>query len=114
MRAVVLDMRDEELRFSQALKDRISGVSIDDVFGGKGKTTGLDIPSPDDTTLEVISQFGTARESTLAMLRGLGPEAWDDKDAAAISIRDAAGTLVAGDGKHLEKIVRLLGSPSAN
>ena len=114
VRGVILDMRDEELRFSQALKDRISGLSIDDVFGGKGKTTGLDIPSPDDTTNEVISQFGTARESTLAMLRGLAPEAWDDQDAAAVTIRDATDGLLVSDGKHMERIVRLLGSPSAN
>jgi hypothetical protein len=114
VRDVILTMRDEELHFSQALKDRITGAAIDDVFGGRRKTTGLDIPSPDDTTVEVISQFGTARESTLAMLRGLAPEAWDDKDDAAVSIRDAAADLVSSDGKHLEKIVRLLGSPSPN
>jgi hypothetical protein len=112
VRDVIITMRDEELRFSQALKNRITGIAIDDVFGGNARTTGLDIPSPDDTTAEVISQFGTARESTLAMLRGLAPEVWDDKDAAAVSIRDAAASLVVSDGKHLETIVRLLGSPS--
>ena len=74
----------------------------------------LEIPSPDDTTVEVISQFGTARESTLAMLRGMPPEAWDDREHGRVTIRDATGGLLANDGAHLKKIVTLLGSPSAN
>ena len=108
VRDVVLAMRDEELRFSQALKDRLSGVA-----GETSKTAGVEIPSPDDTTVEVISQFGTARESTLAMLRGMTPENWDEQ-ANGESIRGAAEQLLSNDGKHLEQIVRLLGSPSAN
>jgi hypothetical protein len=108
VRDVVLAMRDEELHFSQALKDRLTGVG-----GDAAKTAGVEIPSPDDTTVEVISQFGTARESTLAMLRGMTPEHWDDQ-ANGETIRDAAEQLLANDAKHLETIVRLLGSPSAN
>jgi hypothetical protein len=108
VRDVVIAMRDSELHFSQALKDRLSGIGGDSVRG-----TGLEIPSPDDTTVEVISQFGTARESTLAMLRGMTPENWD-AETNGESIRGAAQELLSSDAKHLEKIVRLLGSPSPN
>ena len=114
VRDVVLEMRDDELRFSQALKDRLSGVGLTGAFGDKGQTELIEIPSPDDTTVEVISQFGTARESTLAMLRGMAPEAWDDRDHGPTTVREAADGLLASDGVHLEKIVTLLGSPSAN
>lgn len=114
VRDVVLEMRDDELRFSQALKDRLSGVGLTGAFGEKGQTELIEIPSPDDTTVEVISQFGTARESTLAMLRGMAPEAWDDRDHGPTTVREATDGLLASDGVHLEKIVTLLGSPSAN
>jgi hypothetical protein len=114
VRDVVLTMRDHELRFSQALKDRLSSVSLSGAFGDKGETMLIEIPSPDDTTVEVISQFGTARESTLAMLRGMAPEIWDDREHGPTTVREATEDLLASDGVHLEKIVNLLGSPSAN
>jgi hypothetical protein len=113
VRRVILDMRDDELRFSQALKERLSGGTMIDVFREQGDLD-AEIPSPDDTTVEVLSQFGTARESTLAMLRGMPPEAWDDTTLGPITIRAASRALLANDGAHLEKIVGLLGSPSPN
>jgi hypothetical protein len=114
VRHVIVDMRDDELRFSQALKDRLSGAAMDDVLAHRGEGHELEIPSPDDTTVEVLSQFGTARESTLAMLRGMSPESWDDSGHGGPTIRGASEALLANDGKHMEKIVRLLGSPSTN
>src|SRR5215207_11746015 len=114
VRDVVLAMRDHELRFSQALKDRLSGVSLTGAFGDRGETQLIEIPSPDDTTVEVISQFGTARESTLAMLRGMAPETWDDSEHGPTTVREATEDLLTSDGTHLEKIVTLPGSPSAN
>jgi hypothetical protein len=105
VRDVIVDMRDDELRFSQELKDRLVGLDA-------SETSSLEIATPDDTTAEVISQFGTARESTLAMLRGLAPEAWDDQGPGNVTIRGAADALLTRDGKHLEKLVRLLGSPT--
>ena len=114
VRDVVLEMRDDELRFSQALKDRLSGVGLSGAFGDRATTELIEIPSPDDTTVEIISQFGTARESTLAMLRGMAPESWDDQDHGPTTVREATEGLLASDGAHLEKIVTLLGSPSAN
>ena len=113
VRDVVLAMRDHELRFSQALKDRLSGGALSGAFGDKGETTLIEIPSPDDTTVEVISQFGTGRESTLAMLRGMAPETWDGLEHGT-TIREATRDLLASDAAHMEKIVNLLGSPSPN
>ena len=114
VRDIVLQMRDEELHFSQALKDRLSGAGLTGAFGDKGETMLIEIPSPDDTTIEVISQLGTARESTLAMLRGMAPETWDDREHGPTTVREATEDLLVSDGAHLETIVTQLGSPSAN
>ncbi len=103
-------MRDEELRFSQALKDRLSGVGLSGAFGDKGETMLIEIPSPDDTTVEVISQFGTARESTLAMLRGMAPETWDDREHGPTTVREATEDLLAqrrrpsGEDRHPARV----------
>jgi hypothetical protein len=112
VRHVILEMRDDELRFSQALKGRLSGTEMIDVFHGRQAGLDVEIPSPDDTTVEVLSQFGTARESTLAMLRGMSPEAWDDPALGALTIRGASDALLKSDATYLERIVGLLGSPS--
>ncbi len=113
VRDVIIDLRDDELRFSQALKDRCTGMPMVDIFK-EDDAAKLEIPSPDDTTAEVISQFGTARESTLAMLQGLPPEAWEDMSLGAPTVREATDKLLRSDARYLEKIVRLLGSPSPN
>lgn len=112
IRDVIVDLRDDELRFSQALKDRLTGQSMIDVFRDEEGAAMAEIPSADDTTVEVISQFGTARESTLAMLQGLAPEVWNDGGGGPLTIRAAADALLANDRAHLEKIVGLLGSPT--
>jgi hypothetical protein len=112
VRNVIIDLRDDELRFSQALKSRLTGVVMIDVFADEEGVEMLEIPSPDDTTAEVISQFGTARESTLAMLKSMSPEAWDDRAYGDLTIRAAVQDLYTNDARHLEQIVRLLGSPS--
>ncbi len=71
------------------------------------------VAGPDDTVAEALSQFGTARESTLAMLRGLNPDEWDAPGAGGATIRQASEGLMGNDTRHMEKIVRLLGSPAA-
>ena len=51
--------------------------------------------------------------STLAMLRGLAPDDWDAPGAGGFTIRQASERLMGNDARHMEKIVRLLGSPAA-
>lgn len=113
VRHVVSRMRDEELHFSQALKDRLGGAPMAEGLKQGASTTDPVVPGPDDTTVEVLSQFGTARESTLAMLRGMTPDDWDAPGAGGMTIRQASEELLSNDARHMEKIVRLLGSPAA-
>lgn len=113
---VIGDMRDDELRFSQALKDRLGGAPMAEVLktvAGADEGEELIVAGPDDTVAEVLSQFGTARESTLAMLRGMTPDEWDAPGAGGFTIRQASERLMGNDSRHMEKIVRLLGSPAA-
>jgi hypothetical protein len=44
----------------------------------------------------------------------MAPEIWDDREHGPTTVREATEDLLASDGVHLEKIVNLLGSPSAN
>ena len=111
VRDVIIDLRDDELRFSQALKDRLTGSVMIDVFEDEAAVAKAEIPSADDTTAEAISQFGTARESTLAMLQGMAPEVWEDGTQGQLTIRAATDALLTNDREHMEKIVSLLGSP---
>jgi hypothetical protein len=116
LKSVIEDMRDDELRFSQALKDRLGGAPMMEVLKSQGAADGAEelvVPGPDDRVVEVLSQFGTARESTLAMLRGLTPDEWDAPGAGGLTIRQASEVLLGSDAQHMEKVVRLLGSPVA-
>jgi len=106
VRDLLKRMRDDELRFSQALKERISGVPIPDIFGGDDLPT-LGTETGHDTSAMMIAQFGTARESTLAMLRDLPEPDWDAAGGDK-SIRTRVFELVDNDRRQMERINGLL------
>ena len=110
IRDVLVRLRDQELKFSQALKERISGGSVADLFSDVEAGV-LGTESSHDSSVVVLSQFGTARESTLAMLRGLDPAAWTDSSDGGRSIADSIRQLVQHDRRQVERINGLLGSP---
>jgi len=110
VREVVSRMRDSELRFSQALKERITGVPIPDMFD-ENEVPVVGTEGSDDSTAVLLSQFGTARESTLAMLRSLTEEDWDKPLAGDKPIRGGIQELVDNDRRQMERIVSLLGAP---
>ena len=110
VRDAVTRLRDSELRFSQALKERITGVPMPDIFGDE-QVPVLGTETSHDSTAVILSQFGTARESTLAMLRTLTPEEWDLPIEGGQPIRDRIRQLCENDRAHLERIVQLLGAP---
>jgi hypothetical protein len=47
------------------------------------------------------------------MLRGMSPDEWDAPGAGGFTIRQASERLMGSDKQHMERIVRLLGSPAA-
>ncbi len=110
VRDAVSRLRDSEMRFSQALKERITGVPMPEMFKGED-TPVLGTETSSDSTATVLSQFGTARESTLAMLRLLPADEWDEALAGGQPIRDRVRELYENDRQQMERIVGLLGSP---
>ncbi len=110
VRDVVTRLRDSELRFSQALKERITGVAMPEMFG-EDEVPVVGTESLQDSTAAILSQFGTARESTLAMLRTLPDEDWDRPLEGGQPIRGRIRQLYDNDRRQLERIVGLLGSP---
>ena len=110
VREVVTRLRDSELRFSQALKERITGVAMPEIFG-EDETPVVGTESSEDSTAAILSQFGTARESTLALLRSLPDEDWDRPIDEGQPIRARIRELRDNDRRQVERIVGLLGSP---
>lgn len=110
VREVVTRMRDSELRFSQALKERVTGVPMPEMFG-EDETPIVGTEGLDDSTAAILSQFGTARESTLALLRTLPADDWDAQIENGQPIRTRIRQLHENDRRQMERIVGLLGSP---
>jgi hypothetical protein len=101
-RDVVRRLRDDELRFSQALKERVTGVPMPDIFEDEAPIVGTE--QSDDTTAIMIAQFGYAREVTLALLRALEESEWDESIEGGKSIRVRIQELVDNDRRQLERI----------
>ena len=110
VREVITRLRDSELRFSQALKERITGVPMPDMFG-EHEAPVLGTETGNETTAVILSQFGTARESTLAMLRGLPDADWEATIEEGLPIRERVRQLWENDRRQMERIVGLLGAP---
>jgi hypothetical protein len=108
VRDIIRRLRDDELRFSQALKERITGVPIPDIFGDDKPVVGTE--NPNDTTAIMIAQFGTARESTLAMLLSLPNHDWDTAEEGEKNIRAGIQELVGNDRRQLQRIEGLIGA----
>lgn len=108
VRDMVRRLRDHELRFSQALKERITGVEMPD-FGDGADAPVLGLEGSNDSTAVLLSQFGTARESTLAMLRGLNESDWDGISEGGRSIAASVEQLAEHDRRQMSQISTALG-----
>lgn len=108
-RRVLEKLRDDELRFSQDLKARISGQHVS--FAETRETAVLGTESEHDSTQAIIAQFGTAREATLSLLRDIGEHQWDDAGQHDRTIRTEVAALVEQDRKALDQLGSLVNSP---
>jgi len=106
VRDIVQSMRNDELLFSQALKERISGVTMPEIFQDELPVIGTEHEG--DSTAKLLAQFGTARESTLAMLRSLAAEEWEAASGTQQPITARVAGLVANDRKQLERIAQVV------
>ncbi|MDQ4100556.1 MAG: hypothetical protein M3121_08660 [Chloroflexota bacterium] len=109
IRDVVVQMRDDELIFAQALKERLTGVPRPDVLENERPTLGSE--QQGDPTAYVISQFGTARATTLSLVRELPEERWTEPIEGGGTVADRIQELVTSDQRQLERLNGLLGAP---
>lgn len=104
---IVGRMRTDELKFAQALKERLTGVPSSDVRGENAPIIGTE--TDEDSTMLLISQFGTARATTLSMIQGISEEDWAAQFGDSASLADRIQSLAANDELQLERIRANLG-----
>lgn len=110
IRSIVTLMRDGELAFAQALKERLTGVPMPEIFQEETPVIGNE--SGEESTQTIISQFGTARETTLSLLRGLTDTHWNESiEGGTMTVLGRVQELVASDAEKMEQINGLLGAP---
>lgn len=115
---ILRQMRDRELRASQAMRVMVLGEDAetnDEV--ASAQTDSLDQAA--DSPIFYLAQFGTAREATLAMIREQPDEVWDREvgtPQGRMSVKAYVQTLVDRDRERLQQIDALLvkaGAPQA-
>lgn len=107
IRQIVQAMRDRELTFAQSLKERTSSFAPSETIS-EPPITGLE--TDEDSTAMVISQFGTARGTTLSTLKALPAEAWNAPGSDGTTLQTAVQDLISQDRDAVDQIVSLLTS----
>lgn len=106
VRAIVSRMRRDEMLFAQALKERITGVVTGAPGGEDGPVLGGE--TDHDSTAMIISQFGTARATTLNLLKDLTDSDWTAQTDDGKSILDHVRELASSDQTQLQRIKTVL------
>src|SRR5690606_12089315 len=108
--ATLRQLRDRELRASQAIKRILVGEAVEE--DDEALLTDTEFSEQISRSPNVLlSQFGTAREATLAMVRELPDEEWNkvvQTPLGQMSLRDYLKSLVDRDRQRLEEIDGLL------
>ncbi|MGN6484469.1 MAG: hypothetical protein ACTHMX_08695 [Thermomicrobiales bacterium] len=105
VRAIVQEMRDRELLFAQSLKERTSSFEPTTEVTNP-PITGLE--TDEDSTAMLISQFGTARGTTLSTLKALPAAAWETPGSDGRTLSVAVRELIAQDTEAVNQIVSML------
>jgi hypothetical protein len=110
IRTHIAAMRSHELRFAKTLSSALLGEAAarstddEDIVGVTG------VQSEDDPTNLLISQFGSARATTLNTMSSLDDEAWERPLIDNRHMLDLAKELAESDRSHMEQITRMLGA----
>ncbi len=112
VRDLIMKLKDAELRFTQGTKELLTGQTIPDELAEDAPILGLEHES--DPTRVVLSQFGTARESTLAMLREMTEEQWAATGSGGRTMTARVGLLLESDQHVLDRVQSLVGKAAAH
>lgn len=104
VRDIISRMRADEMKFAQALKQRVSKV----VMNTEGDDRLHSAASEKDSTRMLISQFGTARETTLSLLKGIPDADWIQRIDDGETILEHVEQLAKSDQTQLQRIKQLL------
>ncbi len=108
IKTVVRGMKDHELIFAKSLQ--LSLAPEMSVFGDQDEPPVIGTEATDETGQVLISQFGSARATTLNIMAGADAEAWDRPIEGNKRMLDLAKDLAANDRTNLEKIRRMAGA----
>jgi hypothetical protein len=101
------------LRFADALKARLTGVHMPEIFD-EAEAPVVGTERDDDPTRARLAQFGTAREATLVRLRGVPEPEWDVVPATGGQpIRAETRQLLEHDQQVLHQIQQTLAAVPA-
>lgn len=103
VKEVVRRMRDDELLFAKALTERLTG----DVLGGSRDEDDKPLIGNEvenETARILISQFGSARATTLNTMAGAQDEDWEKQLDKNKTMLDLARELAQSDRANLDKI----------
>lgn len=104
---IVLRMRDDEIQFSKALKDRLTGIGTADLGSGNSEDV---VEGSADNFAQVISQFGSARATTLNLLKGIQDDsAWQTNLDDGSTILQHVDELVRSDAAQLQRLAETTG-----
>ena len=107
VKSIVTRMRDDEIQFSKALKDRLTGLgtATDDMNEGSDVVQGSD-----DNVAHIISQFGSARATTLNLLKGINDDsAWQGNVSDEMTLLQRVEQLAQSDTNQLRKLSEVTG-----
>lgn len=110
---IVRRMRDDELRFSQALRERTTGVAMPDIFSSDERPV-IGAEAANEDTAILIAQFGSAREVTLSLLRDLADATWSEGGAGEKTVESSVRELVDNDHRQLSRIAQMLGASASS
>jgi hypothetical protein len=106
IKSIVRTMKDDELLFAKALSQGLTG----DILGAdQDEPPVIGTEASNETGQILISQFGSARATTLNTMQAADDEAWDKPLDGNKRMLDLAKDLVESDRANMEKIRRLAG-----
>ncbi|HUY99005.1 MAG TPA: hypothetical protein VMU89_01550 [Thermomicrobiaceae bacterium] len=111
---VLRRLRDRELRASQAIKRMLLGETAEE--DDEQAADVAEFQSIPASPIVLLSQFGTAREATLAMVRELPDEVWNRTVASPVgemTLRDYLKSLVDRDRLRMAEVDATLTKASA-
>ncbi|CAN5761678.1 hypothetical protein BH20CHL2_BH20CHL2_13000 [soil metagenome] len=109
VKEIIRQMRDDELLFAKALTERLTG----DTLGAPGDEDEMPLIGnevDDASTAILISQFGSARATTLNTMASAQEADWDRPLSEDKTMLDLARSLAESDRQNIEKIRSAVGA----